>query len=105
MKKNVLFALIFWVVYCLSFAVFYSGYAGFVKSLYFSANMVVFQAAISYFNLLVWIPLFLKKKSFFLYAVSILGTIVFLSLIRFQIHSFLVDESRRIVILTILKTT
>jgi Putative regulator of cell autolysis len=97
MKRKILFALTFWIVYCLTFAIFSSGYAGFVKSLYFSVIVVFFQAALTYSNLLVWMPLFLKKRRFVFYGLSILLTILLLTIVRFQIPPLLDEEGRRVI--------
>jgi two-component system, LytTR family, sensor kinase len=95
--KKVIFTLIFWIIYLLTFAIFSSGYAGFVKSFYFSLIVVFFQASLTYINLWLWIPLFLKRKRFAWYILCILITIIVLSILRFQIPSLLAGEGRRII--------
>lgn len=94
MKKKILYNLLFWIIYCLVIAVFYSGYAGFGKALIFSVLMALFQAALTYTNLCFLIPVFLKKKKIVVYVVSVILTLVVLTIVRFQLPLLLVDESR-----------
>lgn len=97
MKKKILFHFLFWIIYCLILAVFYSGYAGLAKSLIFSVILVFFQALITYINLYLLIPEFLKRKKILFYILSVVLTLIILTVIRFQIPSLLGDEGRRLI--------
>lgn len=97
MKKKILLNLLFWILYCLIVAVFYSRYAGFIKSLSFSIITASFQAILTYVNIFIWLPLFLKRKRILLYILSIVLTIIILTIIRFQILPLFGEEGRRVI--------
>lgn len=96
MKKKILLSLLLWIVYCMIVTVFYSGYAGFAKSLQFSVTLVFFQAVLTYTNLYILIALFLKRKKVLFYILSVILTIVILTFIRFQIPLLFGGEGRRL---------
>ncbi|HEX2968830.1 MAG TPA: histidine kinase [Bacteroidales bacterium] len=95
MGKRILFNLLFWNIYCIIVAFFYSGYAGFARSLHFSVILVFFQALFTYTNLYILIPVFLKRKHIILYILSTILVIGILSIVRFQIPSLLGEVTRR----------
>lgn len=97
MKKKILFSILFWNIYCLTIAVFYSSYTSFAKSLHFSVILVVFQALLTYANLFFLIQVFLKRKQIFLYIFSVVLLIGILTIVRFQIPVLLGDEGRRLI--------
>jgi two-component system, LytTR family, sensor kinase len=97
MNKKRLSHGIFWIVFCLVLAIFYSGYFGFRLSLYLSLVAVSFQATLTYANIGIYLPMLFRKKRIALYVLAIVLTILILTLIRFQLPSLLEENGRRVV--------
>lgn len=97
MKKKVLLASFFWIVYYCVLLQFYSRYTDFAKAVYISTIVITIQSVLIYINLWICIPLFLKKKRFAIYVTAILFSIAVLTMLRFSFPAFLGDEGKRII--------
>ena len=95
--KKIILTFGFWVIYYFVLTFLFSGYVGFARSLRFSVIIVSFQAVLTYINLYLCIPFFLKKKRIFLYVLSVLIVILILSVIRFQIPSLLGELAKSLI--------
>ncbi len=88
-KKRFIWSVLLWIIYWLLITSFIASFSIEIKkALIVSLVIIFFQAIVAYTNNLVLIPLFLKKKKFLFYFLSVVLTVALLTFIRFNVFNF-----------------